>query len=86
MQGVAKMKEACAQFNLDPYDVAIRWLVHHSMLRRELDGIIVGCSTVSSLKKNVASAAHGQPLPPAILPLLEEAAKLTKIVWPLYFR
>lgn len=37
-QGVSKLKEACKQFDLDPYDVAIRWLVHHSKLKKGKDG------------------------------------------------
>ncbi len=81
---MAKLKEACAKFQIDPYDAALRWLVHHSKLKPG-DGIIIGCSTVSSLKKNVASA-RSEPLPAEMLPLLDEAALLAKSSWPPYHR
>lgn len=82
---VALVLEACQKHNLSPYDVALRWLAHHSKLRRGIDGIIIGCSTVASLQKNVASARAG-PLPDEILTVLDSASKISKPAWPTYWR
>jgi aflatoxin B1 aldehyde reductase len=84
-QAVTLLKEAAQRHGLDPYDVALRWLVHHSTLRKGIDGIIVGCSTVSSLQKNVASVRAG-PLPAEIVKALDEAALISKPNWPPYLR
>ncbi len=84
-EAVAILKEAAAQHSLDPYDVSIRWLVHHSALKRGSDGVIIGCSSVSSLRKNVASARAG-PLPAELVAVLDKAAAVTKPIWPPYLR
>jgi aflatoxin B1 aldehyde reductase len=84
-RAVALLKEAAARHKLDPYDVAIRWLAHHSGLRRGVDGIIIGCSSVSSLEKNVASARAG-PLPAELVEALDKAAQISKPSWPPYSR
>ena len=84
-QAVAVLKEAAARHALDPYDVALRWLVHHSALRPGVDGVIIGCSSVSSLQKNVASARAG-PLPADVVESLDRAALITKPNWPPYLR
>jgi hypothetical protein len=44
------MREACAQASVSPISAALRWLVHHSMLRGEAgDGVILGESSPAHL-------------------------------------
>jgi hypothetical protein len=57
------MREACAQASVSPISAALRWLVHHSMLRGEAgDGVILGESSPAHLTQNLAAVTEG-PLP-----------------------
>jgi aflatoxin B1 aldehyde reductase len=76
------MREACAQADVPAVAAALRWLVHHSMLRGEAgDGIIIGASSPAHLAQNLAAVAEG-PLPAAVVSAIDEAAEIARPNWP----
>ena len=77
-------KSACAKHDVSPYDAAIRWLTHHSKLRKD-DVLIIGASKIANLKANVESARAG-PLPEDLVAALDEAAQVAKPAWTMYHR
>jgi aflatoxin B1 aldehyde reductase len=55
---------------LEPHEVAMRWLAHHSALRED-DGIVIGASKTSHVVDTMQSIAKG-PLPNAVMPAVHE--------------
>ncbi|CAE7230847.1 AKR7A2 [Symbiodinium sp. CCMP2456] len=63
-------------------EAALRWLIHHSMLRGEFgDGLIIGCSSLSQLKENL-SVSGSEPLPARVATAWEDAWECVKPVCP----
>ena len=68
-------QKACAQADVSPISAALRWLVHHSMLRGEAgDGVILGASSPAHLTQNLAAVTEG-PLPAAVISAIDDAAE-----------
>eukprot|EP00438_Fugacium_kawagutii_P001015 Skav231345 [mRNA] locus=scaffold1905:39965:41194:+ [translate_table: standard] len=65
-------------------EVALRWLIHHSYLRKG-DGIIIGVSKQEHLVSNLAAWKAG-PLPDSIRQACEEAWELSRTSCEPYFR
>jgi aflatoxin B1 aldehyde reductase len=66
--------------NLTLLETAFRWMHHHSALKIEnggRDGIIIGVSSISQLKNNLADLEKG-PLPDEVVAALDEAWMITK--------
>eukprot|EP00026_Physarum_polycephalum_P012935 Phypoly_transcript_13286.p1 GENE.Phypoly_transcript_13286~~Phypoly_transcript_13286.p1 ORF type:complete len:346 (+),score=37.88 Phypoly_transcript_13286:74-1039(+) len=75
-QAIEKLKEVAQKYDLSVPEIAIRWIVHHSILKPEFgDGIIVGGTKLHNVKNNLAWIAK-PPLP-------EEVVKVTEEVWDL---
>ena len=75
------MRQACAQAGVPPVTAALRWLVHHSMLRGEAgDGIILGASSPAHLTQNLAAVTEG-PLPAAVVSAIDDAAEIARPNW-----
>lgn len=54
-------------------EIALRWLKHHSLLRRELgDAIVVGANRVKHLESNLLDLEKG-PLSDEVVQVVEEA-------------
>ncbi|EXJ96029.1 hypothetical protein A1O1_01155 [Capronia coronata CBS 617.96] len=70
------------QHNLTLVETALRWCVHHSLLKLASqggnDGIIIGVSSLSQLQQNLADLEKG-PLPDEVVKVLDEA-------WELYLK
>ena len=76
------MREACAQAGVSPISAALRWLVHHSLLRGEAgDGVILGASSLAQLTQNLAAVAEG-PLPATVVSAIDDAAEIARPSWP----
>ncbi|TFY72554.1 hypothetical protein EVG20_g438 [Dentipellis fragilis] len=59
--------------NLTLGEVALRWLSHHSLMKRELgDSVIIGGSKVEHIKQNLLDLEKG-PLPDDVVSVLDEA-------------
>ncbi|EXJ79234.1 oxidoreductase [Capronia epimyces CBS 606.96] len=78
------------QHNLTLVETALRWVVHHSVLKLPSkggnDGIIIGVSSLSQLHQNLADLEKG-PLPDEVVRVLDEAWELyLKAKGPTYWR
>lgn len=66
-------------------EAALRWVSHHSLLRREEgDAIIVGASSKKQLEENLVSLEKG-PLPEELVKAFDEGWALVKGVARPYF-
>ncbi|KAK0625109.1 aldo/keto reductase [Bombardia bombarda] len=70
---VAELKETADRFGVGMIEVALRWLVHHSMLdiKGGKDGIIIGVSNLGQLEENLGYIEKGGPLPEEVLAALD---------------
>lgn len=78
------LRTACAAESQEMDAVALRWLIHHSLLAPG-DGIIIGVSKESQLVRNLA-AWQGGPLSPELVAACDNAWKVAKPVCESYFR
>jgi aflatoxin B1 aldehyde reductase len=70
---------------LSEAEVALRWMTHHSLLKREFgDAIIIGASSAAQLEENLINLEKG-PLPEDILKALDEGWATVKGVAATYF-
>jgi len=81
-----ELKVACADLDIEPVEVAMSWLVNHSMLNADGgDGIILGASSIKHLEQNMA-ACEQPPLPQRLLDILERGWEIIKPDCFRYFR
>lgn len=79
------IKEAADKHGLTLAEVALRWMEHHSAMKREFgDAIIVGASSVKHLEENLEDLEKGA-LPEDVLEALEKAWAKTRGVAPKYW-
>ncbi|KAI0783921.1 Aldo/keto reductase [Irpex lacteus] len=73
--------EAAAQkHNLTLAEVALRWVSHHSLLKKEHgDAIIIGASSTKHIEQNLIDLEKG-PLPEEVVNVLDDAWKLVSVV------
>lgn len=83
--GLDIIKAAADKRGLTLAEVALRWMEHYSLMKRETDdAIIVGASSVKHLEDNLVDLEKG-PLPEDVLEALEKAWAKTKGVAPKYW-
>lgn len=81
-----ELRDACRDSGIEPVQVALSWLVHHSLLHAERgDGIILGASSVAHLQQNMA-ACEQAPLQRAIVDILDRGWQIIKPDCFRYFR
>ena len=81
-----ELRRACTDSGLEPVEVAMSWLVNHSLLDAERgDGIILGASSLDHLEQNLAACAAA-PLPQSILEILDRGWEIIKPNCFRYFR
>lgn len=79
------IRPVIAKLGLTEAECALRWLLHHSMMKREDgDKIIIGASSAKQLETNLVDLEKG-PLPEDVLEALEAAWLRVKGVVPKYF-
>jgi aflatoxin B1 aldehyde reductase len=79
------VRAASSKHGLTDAEVALRWLEHHSLMKKELgDAIIVGASSAGHLEGNLADLEKG-PLPEEVMDALEQAWLKVKGVAPKYW-
>ena len=67
-------------------ECALRWLNHHSVLKREKgDAIIIGASSVKHIEENLRFLEDGRELPGEIVEALERGWRRVKGVSASYF-
>jgi len=61
-------------------EISLRWMTHHSLLKREHgDAILIGASSVKQLQQNLIDLDKG-PLPAEIVTVLNEAYEVVRHV------
>jgi aflatoxin B1 aldehyde reductase len=79
------IEAAAEKHGLTVAEVALRWVEHHSQMKKELgDAIIVGASSTRHLEENLADLEKG-PLPEDVVEALEAAWLKVKGVAPKYW-
>ncbi|GAA5915833.1 hypothetical protein JCM5296_000696 [Sporobolomyces johnsonii] len=79
-QAIDLLEPLMKQHNLTLLEIALRWMMHHSMLAPEKgDNLIVGASSVQHLEANLSDLEKG-PLPDEVVEALDEGWGLTKSI------
>ncbi|PYI03356.1 Aldo/keto reductase [Aspergillus sclerotiicarbonarius CBS 121057] len=69
------LRPIAKKYGLTESECGLRWMVHHSALRKELhDALIIGASSADQLKSNLVDLEKG-PLPEEIVQALDEGWK-----------
>jgi len=80
-QAMELIRQACDKEGISTVEASYRWLLRHSALQAEKDGILLGASSISQLDQNLEScgaAAEKGPLSDDILAAFDQAWDLTK--------
>ncbi|KNC87604.1 hypothetical protein SARC_00304 [Sphaeroforma arctica JP610] len=81
-----RYRAECEKANVTQADAAIRWVVHHSQLKRELgDAIIIGGSSAHHIQTNLDACRMG-PLPASVCEIIDEMEKTLRPTCPRYNR
>jgi aflatoxin B1 aldehyde reductase len=81
-----RLGDACEESGLKPVEVAMSWLVNHSLLdAQQGDGIILGASKADHLAQNMAACTQA-PLDREILDILDQGWQVIKPNCFKYFR
>ncbi|SCZ90178.1 BZ3500_MvSof-1268-A1-R1_Chr1-3g01822 [Microbotryum saponariae] len=77
---LALIEPVAKKNNLSMCEVALRWINHHSLLKREHgDQILIGASSNSDLESNLVDLEKG-PLPEEVAKILDEAWEIVRPV------
>ncbi|KAH9925633.1 NADP-dependent oxidoreductase domain-containing protein [Epithele typhae] len=72
---LAKIEAAAQKHGLTLAEVALRWVSHHSLMKRERgDAILIGASSLKHIEQNLVDLEKG-PLPEDVVAVLDEAWK-----------
>ncbi|KAF5330595.1 hypothetical protein D9619_005737 [Psilocybe cf. subviscida] len=72
-KALASVKDVAEKHHLTMPEVALRWMTHHSQLKREYgDSILIGASSLPHIKQNLIDLEKG-PLPDEVVKTLDEA-------------
>lgn len=72
------ISNAAKQHNLTLPEVALRWLSHHSFMKREYgDAVIIGASSLKHIEQNLLDLEK-PPLPEDVVTAIDEAYNLVK--------
>lgn len=84
-EAIDRIKEVCAEYDINIVEAVYRWLAYHSMLNAGRgDGIIIGASRLSQLEQNIVTVEKG-PLPDEIVNMINDAWAISKVDAPEYF-
>ena len=75
------LRKACEKEGISLLEATFRWLLRHSALSPETDGILLGASSVTQLEENLEAcnaAAEKGPLSDELLAVFDQAWDLTK--------
>jgi len=72
-EALASIRTVAEKFNLTLTEIALRWMSHHSFLKREYgDSILIGASSLNHIEQNLVDLEKG-PLPEEIVQALDNA-------------
>ncbi|KAJ7743266.1 Aldo/keto reductase [Mycena maculata] len=70
---LATIRPVIEKHNLTLAEVALRWISHHSLMRREHgDSVLIGASSLNHIEQNLLDLEKG-PLPDDVVKVLDEA-------------
>nr|GAT45964.1 predicted protein [Mycena chlorophos] len=82
---LASIQAAGEKHNLTLAEISLRWMSHHSMMKREYgDAVIIGASSLNHIEQNMLDLEKG-PLPEDVVKALDEAWLSVKGVATNYF-
>lgn len=77
-QAIEQLKPAAAKHNLTLAEIALRWEMHHSALKKEHgDAVIIGASSTKHIEQNLLDFEKG-PLPDDVVEAVDRAWELVK--------
>ncbi|KAJ7477296.1 Aldo/keto reductase [Mycena galericulata] len=77
-QALAAVRPVVERHGLTMAEVALRWISHHSLMRREYgDAVLIGASSLEHIEQNLIDLEKG-PLPEEVLKALDEAWESVK--------
>ncbi|EPS99222.1 hypothetical protein FOMPIDRAFT_1030941 [Fomitopsis schrenkii] len=72
-KALASIQKVAEQHKLTMAEIALRWISHHSLLKREHgDAVIIGASSLKHIEQNLVDQEKG-PLPDEVVKALDEA-------------
>ncbi|KAI0655683.1 Aldo/keto reductase [Cubamyces menziesii] len=72
-RALAQIEAVAEKHNLTMAEIALRWISHHSLMKREYgDAVLIGASSVKHIEQNLVDLEKG-PLPEEVLKVLDEA-------------
>ncbi|KAH9886974.1 Aldo/keto reductase [Cubamyces lactineus] len=72
-RALAQIEAVAEKHNLTMAEIALRWISHHSLMKREYgDAVLIGASSVKHIEQNLIDLEKG-PLPEEVLKVLDEA-------------
>ncbi|RDX42990.1 Aldo/keto reductase [Lentinus brumalis] len=70
---LAKVEAVAQKHNITMGEIALRWISHHSLMKREFgDSVIIGASSTKHIEQNLIDLEKG-PLPEEVVKALDEA-------------
>ncbi|KAI9293358.1 Aldo/keto reductase [Neoconidiobolus thromboides FSU 785] len=86
-EGIESIRIEGEKHNIQPTEIALRWLIHHSKIQPfgNKDAIILGVSSMNHLETNIKACQQG-PLPKELLEVIDNAWLNCKATCPSYFR
>ncbi|TFK72509.1 Aldo/keto reductase [Pluteus cervinus] len=70
---LVSIRAVAEEHNLTLPEIALRWISHHSLMKREAgDAVLIGASNLEHIKQNLIDLEKG-PLPDKVLKALDEA-------------
>ncbi|KAJ3766687.1 Aldo/keto reductase [Lentinula raphanica] len=77
-KAMASIQAVADKHNLTMAEIALRWVSHHSLMKREYgDAILIGASSLEHIKQNLIDLEKG-PLPQEVVAALDDAWESVK--------
>ncbi|KAJ3810062.1 Aldo/keto reductase [Lentinula aff. lateritia] len=77
-EAVASIQTVADHHNLTMAEIALRWVSHHSLMKREYgDAILIGASSLEHIRQNLIDLEKG-PLPEEVVTALDKAWESVK--------
>ncbi|PCH42898.1 hypothetical protein WOLCODRAFT_152953 [Wolfiporia cocos MD-104 SS10] len=71
-KAISAIQEVAAAHGLTMAEIALRWISHHSLMKREYgDAVIIGASSLKHIEQNLIDLEKG-PLPDAVVKALDD--------------
>ncbi|KAK7677164.1 hypothetical protein QCA50_019873 [Cerrena zonata] len=77
-KALALIQAVAQKYNLTLTEIALRWVSHHSVMKREYgDSVIIGASSLKHIEENLVDLEKG-PLPEEVVKVLDDAWEIVR--------